>query len=184
MDTLNGLVSVLSLIVGFAGIGYVLFDQYRHYMLRRRRMVWRLARQRRSNASEAQALGVDSAGELTIAAKYAIWNYMFNILAVGGAVIGVLAGVAGYLIKDLAAASATQTALSKIQEPLAKQMDKIATANAALTLAAERVKDDKEFVSKVARDLKQPIENDLLPKSCSTDIWTNFAPISNLCPHT
>src|SRR5438045_3938187 len=46
--------------------------------------------------------GIDATGELTTSAKYAIWNYMFTILGVGGAIVGIVAGIAGYMINDLA----------------------------------------------------------------------------------
>ncbi len=98
------------------------------------------------------ARGVTERGELTTGAKYAIWNYMFSILAVGGTIIGVMAGVAGYMINDLAKKEAIQTALDKMQTPLAKQLEKLADARAGLEIAAGKVTTD-EFAMKIATKL-------------------------------
>ena len=134
-----------------AVIAYAVLDQYRLWRDRRVE-TWR--KQGRLPVP-AQSAGSDTneAGELSTAAKYAIWNYMFNLLAVGGTVIGVISGVAGYMIKDLATEKAIQTALNTMQEPISKQLEKFTDADAALKVATNRVNDLKTFPRAVADDL-------------------------------
>jgi hypothetical protein len=135
----------------FFGLAYFAVDQYR---LWRERQVeaWRkdgLLPQREGVADSSK----DGKGELSTAAKYAIWNYMFSLFAVGGTIIGIVSGIAGYMIKDLVTERAIQNALNKMQEPLSHQLDKFADANAALKVAAERINDSKTFPRAVADDL-------------------------------
>jgi hypothetical protein len=151
-------------IIAFIGIAFALADQY---WLRRNRMI-----RRQERGSPTTEPDIDVGGELTTAAKYAIWNYMFSIFAVGGAVIGILVGLAsgfaGYMIKDLASKSAVHAALIEIQKPLAIQSDKFATANAALKGATDRVKDEKTFPKLVGdalfADHRQELRGDPGPK--------------------
>lgn len=55
---------------------------------------------------------------LTQEARSAVRGYMLSIFAIGGPIVAIVAGVAGYMINDLAKASATAQALQDIQEPL------------------------------------------------------------------
>jgi Collagen triple helix repeat (20 copies) len=134
-----------------AVIAYPVIDQYR---LWRDRMVetWR-KQGRLPIPPQSVESDTDGSGELSTAAKYAITNYMFRLLAVGGTLIGVIAGVAGYMIKDLATERAIQAALNKMQEPLTKQLEKFTDADAALKVATNRVNDSKTFPRAVADDL-------------------------------
>src|ERR1700684_2491042 len=80
-------------IVLLLGRGWFAVDQY---VLRRTKTMIQLEAD-----GGASAPGMDNKIELTTAAKYAIWQYIWSILGIGGAVIGVLSGITGYLIKDL-----------------------------------------------------------------------------------
>jgi hypothetical protein len=92
-DTFNSIVWTLITIGVFGGIAYVARDQYR---LQRDRMIKRWDKKDNEPKSAAAAVsGIEFNGELSTSAKYAIWNYMFNILAVGGTVVGILAGLRG-----------------------------------------------------------------------------------------
>jgi hypothetical protein len=160
MENFNSFVWTVITISVFVGLAYAVRDQY---WLRRERMIeaWK----RRDEAPKAQSApepAIDAAGELTTAAKYALWQYMLNILAVGGTVIGIIAGIAGYMIKDLASAGAIQTALNKMQEPLARQLDKISTADASLKLAIEKTKNDEAFAQNVGNVIKGEVQKYLL----------------------
>jgi hypothetical protein len=105
--------------------------------------------------------GLNADGELTTAAKYAIWNYMFGMLAIGGTVIGVRSGIAGYMIKDLATKNAMQTAFIQMQKPLTDHMNKFTTADAALQAAYKTATDKSEFPNEVAKTLVAKHQNEL-----------------------
>ncbi|OCK58812.1 hypothetical protein [Bradyrhizobium sp. LMTR 3] len=147
----TGILVQLVYIAIFVGIALFALDQYR---LWRERWVEVLRKDGRLPKPKGAAeSGTNGKGELSTAAKYAIWNYMFSLFAVGGTIIGIVSGIAGYMIKDLATERAIQTALNKMQEPLSSQLDKFADANAALKVAAERINDSKTFPKAVADDL-------------------------------
>ena len=99
--------------------------------------------------------GVDAKGELTTGAKYAIWRYMFSVLAVGGTIIGIIAGIAGYLIKDLANEKAIQVALNNMHAPLAERLAQFADAKSALDVAAKDVTKTDKFEIAVATKLSE-----------------------------
>jgi hypothetical protein len=96
--------------------------------------------------------GVDVTGELTTSAKYAIWNYMFRILGVGGTIVGIIAGVAGYMINDLGKQEAIRVALNEMQKPLAEQLVALANAKAGVDAVAKSLTTD-EFKAIVAAKL-------------------------------
>jgi len=147
----TGILVQLAYVAIFVGIAYFAVDQYR--LWRERRVeAWRKDGHLPKPKGAAES-GTNGKGELSTAAKYAIWNYMFSLFAVGGTIIGIVSGIAGYMIKDLATERAIQTALNKMQEPLSSQLDKFADANAALKVAAERINDSKTFPNAVADDL-------------------------------
>jgi energy-converting hydrogenase Eha subunit A len=143
-----------AIIVVFVGVMFVLADMY--FIMRRR---WihnergRWIRDSDTPSVQAPEPGVDVTGELTTGAKYAIWTYMFGILGIGGAIVGVVAGVAGYLINDLAKEKAIQVALNQMQKPLDEQLVAFATARAALDVAAKSITTD-QFKSDVAVKLR------------------------------
>jgi hypothetical protein len=112
------------------GLGaWLIFDFYR---LQRRRWT-----EPEFQGSTTDKIGSRSeSGELTNEAKLAILKYMASILAVGGTIIGIIAGIAGFMIKDLAQASATQKALEAVQGPLREEMVKVTDARATLVMAA------------------------------------------------
>jgi hypothetical protein len=99
--------------------------------------------------------GVDAKGELTTGAKYAIWRYMFSVLAVGGTIIGIISGIAGYLIKDLANEKAIQVALNNMHAPLAERLAQFADAKSALDVAARDVTKTDKFEIAVATKLSE-----------------------------
>jgi hypothetical protein len=96
--------------------------------------------------------GIDATGELTTGAKYAIWNYMFSILGIGGTIIGIVSGIAGYMINDLATEKPIQVALNKMQAPLADRLAQFADAKSALDTATKNVMTE-QFESTVAAKL-------------------------------
>jgi hypothetical protein len=101
---------------------------------------------------QSSATGSEITGELTTGAKYAIWRYMFFLFGVGGAIIGVVSGVAGYMINDLAKEKAIQVALREMQKPLEERLAQFADAQSALNTAIKTVNDEK-FKTKVADTL-------------------------------
>src|SRR5438552_4316756 len=118
----TGILVQLAYVAIFVGIAYFAVDQYR--LWRERRVeAWRKDGHLPKPKGAAES-GTNGKGELSTAAKYAIWNYMFSLFAVGGTIIGIVSGIAGYMIKDLATERAIQTALNKMQEPLSSQLDK------------------------------------------------------------
>jgi hypothetical protein len=139
------LLAILSVIVIFV----IVFIDY-YLMLRR---TWRRREYGQVEQPVPPVPGLDASGELTIPAKYAIWNYMFYILGVGGVIIGIISGVAGYMIKDLAQQGATEKALAAMQEPLFKRLGELATAEAQLKAAAEKTANEASFAGVVATEL-------------------------------
>jgi hypothetical protein len=121
---------------------------------RRAAIQWNVAHpQERSR--KATVAGVDAKGDLTIGAKYAIWDYMFKLFAVGGAIIAIVSGIAGYMIKDLANEKAIQVALNNMNAPLAERLAQFADAKSALTTAANEVRDTPKFENAVAAKLSE-----------------------------
>ena len=144
-----------SILIGIAFVAAiaVLIDVY--LLLRRRWLLNEVFSRQETgapNVSDAPVAGIDAKGELTTGAKYAIWSYMFRILAVGGTIIGIVSGIAGYMIKDLATKTAMGRAFEQMQVPLNAQLKLFADANASL-VAAEKMKDDKVFKGAVADEL-------------------------------
>src|SRR5580704_7992692 len=103
----------ICILIGLVG---VLVDMY---LITRRR--WIRIEELRPYYQGAPGPGVDITGDLTTGAKYAIWKYMLSMLVVGGTVIGIITGVAGYMINDLAKEKAIQAAFSQMQKPLNDQ---------------------------------------------------------------
>jgi hypothetical protein len=136
----------LAIAVGVIGAIVVLIDVYVLWRRRWRRFELFPAPGRLRKATIA---GTNEKGELTTSAKYAIWNYMFSLFAVGGAIIAVVSGIAGYMIKDLANEKAIQVALNSMHKPLADRLAQFADAQSALNVAAKNVATE-QFVSKVA----------------------------------
>jgi uncharacterized membrane-anchored protein YhcB (DUF1043 family) len=128
------------------------------YLLLRQRWL-RIEKQRASGERLVDLVpGVDATGELTGGAKYAIWNYMFSILGIGGVIVGIIAGTAGWFINDLATKEAIQVAFEKIQDPLEKQLEQFASAKTALETATKEVTKQKEFAVTVSNKLKDDVE--------------------------
>ena len=92
-----------------------------------------------SQLPSTPAASFDAAGGLTTGAKYAIRNYMLGIFGVAAAIIGIIAGIAGYMINDLTKQSAIQTAIADMQQPLKDRLAKFATAESALETATKKV---------------------------------------------
>ena len=86
--------------------------------------------------------------------KAAVRSYMLQIFTIGGILIAVIAGVAGFLIKDLATKTAITDALQKMQEPLMKAYKDV---NEISMNAANSIKEAKESLDK-AKSLSENIE--------------------------
>jgi hypothetical protein len=110
------------------------------------------------------AASFDAAGELTTGAKYAIRNYMLNIFGVGGTIVCIIAGAAGYMVNDLTKQSSVR--IADMQSPLKDQLARFATAESALETATKKVgtadfqitvatqlSNDKAFQASVAKAL-------------------------------
>jgi hypothetical protein len=164
MDT-NTLRSI-AIAVLYLGLMVVLIDMY----IFMRRRWFRVERPESSSAPFSPPVpGIHLTGELTTSAKYAIWSYMFSIFGIGGAVIGIVAGIAGYMINDLAKEKAIQVALNKMQEPLATRLAEFENAKAALNLAAQRITTDEfnaVLATKLSNDasFRTKIEEQLVTK--------------------
>ncbi len=108
----------------------------RYLILRRR---WLFAGNEPPSPPQA---GIDVKGELTTGAKYAIWSYMFRILGIGGTIIGVISGLVGYMVNDLAKEKATQKALDEVQAPLIARLGQLENARAQLDVVAHDLATD------------------------------------------
>ena len=156
------------------GVMAVLADMY--FIMRRRwirgeRRRWIRSEETPSSVQEVPTPGVDVTGELTTGAKYAIWKYMFSILGIGGAVIGIVAGVAGYMINDLGKEEAIKVALSEMQKPLAEQLGVLADAKAGIAVVAKSITTD-EFKAIVATKLSN---DGAFQKSIGKELATTYA---------
>src|SRR5438132_1523700 len=86
--SVDGIVFQLAYVAIFVGIAYFAVDQYR--LWRERRVeAWRKDGHLPKPKGAAES-GTNGKGELSTAAKYAIWNYMFSLFAVGGTIIGIV----------------------------------------------------------------------------------------------
>ena len=80
----TGILVQLAYVAIFVGIAYFAVDQYR--LWRERRVeAWRKDGHLPKPKGAAES-GTNGKGELSTAAKYAIWNYMFSLFAVGGTI--------------------------------------------------------------------------------------------------
>jgi hypothetical protein len=76
---------------------------------------------------------------------------MAGMLVGGSAIVGLVAGIAGFMINDLGKERAIQAALNQMYSVLSESMKKFATAEAALKAAIEKVQDTDNFKSDIAR---------------------------------
>ena len=152
---------MLAEIIGIAALCILLVMLVDWYIHMRKRWF-----QGSSQLPSTPAASFDAAGELTTGAKYAIRSYMLSIFAGGGAIICIIAGIAGYLVNDLTKQSAVRTAIVDMQQPLKEQLARFATAESALETATKKVgtadfqitvatqlSNDKAFQASVAKAL-------------------------------
>jgi hypothetical protein len=128
MRSVDALIWILAIIL--IGVALAVGDKYR---VHRNRQIqeWR-RRDEMPGALLPFGPEITVDGELTTAAKCALWKYMLSILAVGGTVVGIISGIVGYMVKDLVTEKAVQTALNEIQKPPTEQLTNFVTADAAL----------------------------------------------------
>jgi hypothetical protein len=114
---------------------------------------------------------LNETGELTTAAKQAIRNYMFGLFGVGGAIVAIVAGIAGYMIDDLAKAKAIEEALKRMHEPLVAQLTKIADTSADLKALIKTV-NTETFRAEVVKELSK---EDSLRKALQDGLFEKVA---------
>jgi len=107
-DMLINIGAFIVFLVLLLGASIVLRDAY---LSKRKRWF-----ESRSRSTGSQENGIDSTGELTTGAKYALWSYMFWLLGIGGTIVALISGTVGYMINDVAKEKATQAALSEMQK--------------------------------------------------------------------
>jgi len=100
--------------------------------------------------------GLDQTGSLTIGARQAVRDYMLRIFAVGGTIGAIVAGVAGYMINDLAKETALTTALTEMQKPILEGVQKLSEANSKLANANVEV----EALRKRVENLDKVVQED------------------------
>jgi hypothetical protein len=103
-------------------------------------------------------LGLDETGALTPGAKQAVRDYMLSIFAVGGTIGAIIAGVAGYMINDLAKETALTSALTEMQKPVIDGIQKLNKANSEVEDLRKSVVGLTKIVEK-EKFVKSVVEN-------------------------
>jgi hypothetical protein len=96
--------------------------------------------------------GISATGERTSAAKYALGTYRLGIF-VTGTIVGILSGIAGYMISNLASEKAVKVALNPVQARLIERLGQFEEAKAALNTAISEVANTDKFTDKFVRSV-------------------------------
>ncbi len=134
---------------------------------------------RRRIAPTKVEVGLDQTGTLTIGGRQAVRDYMVRFLATGGTIIAVVAGLAGFMINDLAKETAIIAALTEMQKPILDGARALAAAEAAVEGLRKRVEnlsdvvEEEQFIVDVVdklsddRGLQERIERNLVAEVTS-----------------
>ena len=116
---------------------------------------------------------------LTAEAKEAVRGYMLKIFGIAGPAVAIIAGIAGYLIKDLAASNAVNVALQEIQQPLInanQQVSEALTSAAALEDKADGLETQIATLNQQIADFEAAAEPEKIVARVSAEIVASHRP--------
>lgn len=142
------LLALMAIFVAFSALMIVLYfasPQIRNFFYSKKRKY----------PNYREIAGLEKTGSLTIGAKQAVREYMLRLIAVGGTIFALLAGIAGYMINDLARETAITSAITEMQKPVLDGITQLSEARRFVDILRVEVENlsnivgEDEFVDKL-----------------------------------